>query len=81
MIKDNKEKVKRGKREDMSYLWHTAYYLSRYMESHKKNQSVYDFCKNLRDKELLNIRKYELMAIAARWAELELKENNVEHNK
>lgn len=81
MIKDNKEKVKRGKREDMSYLWHTAYYLSRYMESHKNNRCVYDFCKNLRDKELLNIRKYELMAIAARWAELELKENNVEHNK
>lgn len=81
MIKDNKEKVKRGKREDMSYLWHTAYYLSRYMESHKKNQSVYDFCKNLRDRELLNTRKYELMAVAARWAELELKENNVEQNK
>lgn len=81
MIKDNKEKVKRGKREDMSYLWHTAYYLSRYMESHKKNQSVYDFCKNLRDRELLDTRKYELMAVAARWAELELKENNVERNK
>ncbi|MEE0912913.1 MAG: type III-A CRISPR-associated protein Cas10/Csm1 [Paludibacteraceae bacterium] len=81
MIKDNKEKVKRGKREDMSYLWHTAYYLSRYMESHKKNQSVYDFCKNLRDRELLDARKYELMAVAARWAELELKENNVEQNK
>ena len=81
MIKDNKEKVKRGKRDDMSYLWHTAYYLSRYMESHKKNQSVYAFCKNLRDKELLDTRKYELMAVAARWAELELKENNVEQNK
>ena len=81
MIKDNKEKVKRGKREDMSYLWHTVYYLSRYMESHKKNRCVYDFCKNLRDKELLDTRKYELMAVAARWAELELKENNVEQNK
>jgi CRISPR-associated protein Csm1 len=81
MIKDNKEKEKRGDRKNMSYLWHTSYYLSRYMESHKKNQSVYDFCKNLRDKELLNIRKYELMAVAARWAELELKENNVERNK
>lgn len=81
MIKDNKEKEKRGDRKNMSYLWHTSYYLSRYMESHKKNQSVYDFCKNLRDKELLDIRKYELMAVAARWAELELKENNVEQNK
>ncbi|MBO5989829.1 MAG: type III-A CRISPR-associated protein Cas10/Csm1 [Paludibacteraceae bacterium] len=81
MIKDNKEKEKRGDRKNMSYLWHTSYYLSRYMESHKKNQSVYDFCKNLRDKELLDTRKYELMAVAARWAELELKENNVEQNK
>lgn len=81
MIKDNKEKEKRGERKNMSYLWHTSYYLSRYMESHKKNQCVYDFCKNLRDKELLDTRKYELMAVAARWAELELKENNVEQNK
>jgi CRISPR-associated protein Csm1 len=81
MIKDNKEKEKRGDRKNMSYLWHTSYYLSRYMESHKKNQSVYDFCKNLRDRELLDTRKYELMAVAARWAELELKENNVEQNK
>jgi len=81
MIKDNKEKEKRGERKNMSYLWHTSYYLSRYMESHKKNKCVYDFCKNLRDKELLDTRKYELMAVAARWAELELKENNVEQNK
>ena len=81
MIKDNKEKEKRGDRKNMSYLWHTSYYLSRYMESHKKNQCVYDFCKNLRDKELLDTRNYELMAVAARWAELELKENNVERNK
>lgn len=81
MIKDNKEKEERGEKKNMSYLWHTSYYLSRYMESHKKNQSVYDFCKNLRDKELLDTRKYELMAVAARWAELELKENNVEQNK
>lgn len=83
IIKDNKEKAKRGEKEDMSYVWHTAYYLSRYMERHKKNQNVYDFCKNLRDKQLLTgTRNYELMAVAARWAELELKfkENNVEQN-
>lgn len=81
MIKDNKEKKARGERTNMSYLWHTAYYLSRFMESHKKNRCVYDFCKNLRDKELLrDSHNYELMAVAVRWAEIELKENNVEHN-
>ena len=83
IIKDNKKKAKRGEKEDMSYVWHTAYYLSRYIECHKKNQCICDFCKNLRDK-LIGTRDYELMAVAARWAELELKfkeNNNVEQNK
>ena len=80
MIKDNVRRKAEGKKEDMSYVWHTAYYLTRYMERHKSNQSITDFCKELRNKQLLVPRNYELMAVAARWAELELKlnENNVE---
>lgn len=81
MIKDNAIRKSNGKKEDMSYIWHTAYYLTRYMERHKSNQSIIGFCKDLRDNQLLVSRNYELMAVAARWAELELRENNVEQNK
>lgn len=75
IVKDNAIKKDEGQKEDMSYIWHTAYYLTRYMERHKSNKSIVDFCKDLRDNKLLTSRNYELMAVAARWAELELKDN------
>lgn len=78
IVKDNAIKKDKGQKEDMSYIWHTAYYLTRYMERHKSNKSIVNFCKYLRDNKLLTPRNYELMAVAARWAELELKESNVE---
>ena len=81
IVKDNATKKTKGRKENMSYIWHTAYYLTRYMERHKSNKDIVDFCRNLRDDKLLNPRDYELMAIAARWAELELRESNVEQNK
>ena len=74
MIKDNAIRKSNGKKEDMSYIWHTAYYLTRYMERHKSNQSIIGFCKDLRDNQLLASRNYELMAVAARWAELVLRD-------
>ena len=58
---------------DMSYIWHTAYYLKRFAGNSNKDE-VKSFCANLQ-KELCDKRKYELTAIAARWAELELKYN------
>lgn len=75
IVKDNAIKKDKGLKEDMSYIWHTAYYLTRYMERYKSNESIVNFCKDLRDNKLLTPRNYELMAIAARWAELELKLN------
>lgn len=78
IVKDNAIKKDKGQKEDMSYIWHTAYYLTRYMERHKSNKSIVDFCKDLRDNKLLTPRNYELMVVAARWAELELKGDNVE---
>ena len=58
---------------NMSYIWHTTYYLTRFKDG--KSNEVKDMCKDLQ-KLLINPRKYELIAIAARWAELELKELN-----
>jgi CRISPR-associated protein Csm1 len=55
---------------DLSYHWNAAYYLKRYMEN--KDQVVQEFCKTLQI-DLFVPRKMELIALAARWAELELK--------
>lgn len=78
IVKENKqiEENKDDKRKpNMSYLWHTAYYLTRFMGKEKDNKAVYEFCKDLRDKQLIKEDNYRLMSIAARWAELELREN------
>ena len=56
---------------DLSYYWNSAYYLKRFME--KKDEKVKEFCKTLQV-EILDSRKLELIALAARWAELEIKE-------
>jgi len=68
---------KEGKQEDFSYIWHISYYLTRYMKRYESNRAVCDFCRSLRDKEI-NYRKgrnLELIALAARWAELLLKDD------
>lgn len=72
-IADNNVIRKRdGKPEDFSYIWHISYYLTRYINRYKLNEEVCNFCRDLRDRELdyKNTRRLELIAIAARWAEL-----------
>ena len=73
----NKVLRKEGKAEDFSYIWHISYYLTRYMKRYENNQTVCDFCRSLRDREIdyRNGRNLELIALAARWAELELKDH------
>lgn len=80
IVKENKkieEENKNGnnkRKPDMSYLWHSAYYLTRFMGKEKDNKAVYDFCKDLRDKQLVKTDNYRLISLAARWAEFELRE-------
>ena len=73
----NKILRKDNKTEDFSYIWHISYYLTRYMKRYESNKAICDFCCSLRDHEIdyRNGRKLELIALAARWAELELKDN------
>lgn len=59
---------------DLSYLWNTAYYLKRFASG--KKDEVRNFCLNELQKELLNNRKFDLITIAARWAELETRKIN-----
>ena len=76
-----------GKSEDFSYIWHVSYYLTRYMNRYKSNDKnndeVKEFCRHLRDKELnyKNVRNLELIALAARWAELLLKDKDKSKSK
>ena len=80
MVKENQlieaeNKIGNAKRKpNLSYIWHTTYYLTRFMGKEKSNYAVHDFCKDLRDKQLLTPAKFCLMSLAARWAELELRE-------
>lgn len=73
----NKVRRKEGKSEDFSYIWHLCYYLTRYMKRYESNRVVCEFCRSLRDREInyRNGRNLELIALAARWAELILKDN------
>lgn len=72
----NNELKKTGKPENYSYIWHSAYYLTRVIERQNKNTAVVEFCKRLRDRELYGkTANFRLMAIAARWAELTIRMN------
>ena len=73
----NKILRKENKAEDYSFIWHISYYLTRYMKRYESNPAVSDFCRSLRDREIdyRNGRNLELIALAARWAELVLKNN------
>ncbi|MCK9320796.1 MAG: type III-A CRISPR-associated protein Cas10/Csm1 [Bacteroidales bacterium] len=77
---DNKKN--KGKTDfvpDLSYHWNAAYYLKRFMEN--KDDVVKDFCKTLQP-DMYNDKTLELIALAARWAELQLKlddKKNVEN--
>lgn len=72
----NERRRAEGKTQDFSYLWHASYYLTRYAKRYERNPAVVGFTRNLRDKEVtLNSgRNLQLIALAARWAELQLRE-------
>ena len=73
IAENNKQKKENGEQEDYSYIWHFAYYISRYMKRYEKNEEVKSFCMQLKS-DFANPRNLELMALAARWAELILKD-------
>lgn len=61
--------------KSFNYLWHSAYYLTRLTE--RCSPVAKTFVQNLRNQRLTKgVRQYQLTALAARWAELELKTKN-----
>lgn len=72
------QRVKDEKSTNYSYIWHSAYYLSRTIERNKSNTQVAEFCRRLRDHELYGKDgKFRLLSIAARWAELTIRMNQL----
>jgi len=70
----------------LSFKWHTAYYLKRYMDRYKEesDQEIREYLRKIQtslmsgqlihSKEAYGLRSYDLLGLAARWAEMELKE-------
>lgn len=75
IAKNNKKRIIQGKNPDYSYKWHLCYYLARYRKRYSSNTIVQDFCKELNVQLASNDRNLEKMALAARWAELLLKQS------
>ncbi len=70
---ERRNKVEEGFKPDLSYKWNSLYYLKRFMDRHNEKEGVKEFIKTLQE-ELLFPRNYNLIALSARWAELELKQ-------
>ncbi len=60
--------------KDFGYIWQSAYYLKRY-KSRYNFEEVKRLCDNLSN-QMLDNRELQLIAVAARWAELTLRTTN-----
>lgn len=64
-----------AERGDLKYLWHATYYLTR-MIKEKQNSPAKEYLQNVRDKQITRgVVHMRLIALAARWAEQELRIN------
>lgn len=76
------EQKHREVKNDYSYRWNAAYYLARYLKrfdakkaTHFETIQLIDELKNnLFDQQIGNDRYFDLIAVAARWAEFHIKE-------
>ena len=60
-----------GIQPNYRYIWHSAYYLKRYQDRYKHDE-VKTLCEKL-SKSIASHRTMQLISIAARWAELQLR--------
>jgi CRISPR-associated protein Csm1 len=78
-IKKENDRIKKENQQDkvdLSYKWNTAYYLKRFADRYKQNEEIKYFVNKLQ-KDLFVDNTYDKVALAARWAELQLK---MKHN-
>jgi len=73
----NKHKKDTNLKADLSYKWNCAYFIARYLHDKFEDKSKYknekDFLDTLKNNLFTNERYYDLAALAARWAELQLR--------
>ncbi|MCB0596842.1 MAG: type III-A CRISPR-associated protein Cas10/Csm1 [Lewinellaceae bacterium] len=81
-FRDDSERrhLEKGEPKDFSYKWHSAYYLKRFAERHKKQNEIVELLEQIQSRLLHDTvfgpdRFLSLAALAARWAEYELKMN------
>ena len=74
----NEQRKQEGKPLDYSYYWHASYYLTRFAGRNEKHK---DLCDELRTIVIKDVRKLQLVALGARWAELLLRMENTKDNK
>ncbi len=63
--------------EKTSYLWNSAYYLKRFSDRNGNIDGVKTLCKDLKKTISSSPKDLQQLALAARWAELELRENKL----
>lgn len=68
--------VAENKPTDKSYVWRSLYFLNRFKEN--KSQDIKSLCDELSKIFLEKSNRLEHIAVAARWAEVELRETNKE---
>ncbi|GJM35081.1 MAG: hypothetical protein DHS20C18_40820 [Saprospiraceae bacterium] len=81
MVKDlHLNEIGKSKKPDLSFLWTSAYFISRYQGRFKKKSKdapIHLFLENIKLKFFTavndNARFYDLIALASRWAELEIR--------
>lgn len=67
--------------KDLSYKWHETYYLTRAIERSKKNEGAKAFLIQMRKDGISRHREeYRLVSLAARWAELQLRDGKKDNN-
>jgi len=63
-------------RPDLSYKWNCAYTITRFKDRFDRDSDVWMFLNNLKNELFTNERTYDLVALASRWAELEIRMRN-----
>lgn len=73
------ENAEKYNKKDLSYKWNTAWLLGRYKDRFKKHkkehESFFDFMTSMQRDLFIYDRQYDLYAVAARWAELKIRQD------
>ncbi|MCC5917274.1 MAG: type III-A CRISPR-associated protein Cas10/Csm1 [Cryomorphaceae bacterium] len=74
-----KQELTKSEKPNLSYVWNTAYFLKRYAQRNKNDEELHRMIEKLQTNIIENVSEnsdyWDVLAVAARWAELELRMN------